>query len=74
MRRVELLCRIALTYARSRSRRHRAIRYDGRPRQSDSLRRSTRTGATSIAIMAYSAKYASAFYGPFRDAAGSAPQ
>ena len=25
------------------------------------------------AIMAYSAKYASAFYGPFRDAAGSAP-
>jgi len=26
------------------------------------------------AIMAYSAKYASAFYGPFRDAAGSAPQ
>jgi len=27
-----------------------------------------------IAIMAYSAKYASAFYGPFRDAAGSTPQ
>ncbi|MHC4570660.1 MAG: porphobilinogen synthase [Planctomycetota bacterium] len=26
------------------------------------------------AIMAYSAKYASAFYGPFRDAAGSAPE
>ena len=26
------------------------------------------------AIMAYSAKYASAFYGPFRDAAGSTPQ
>jgi porphobilinogen synthase len=25
-------------------------------------------------IMAYSAKYSSAFYGPFRDAAGSAPQ
>jgi porphobilinogen synthase len=25
-------------------------------------------------IMAYSAKYASGFYGPFRDAAGSAPQ
>ena len=29
---------------------------------------------TNTAIMAYSAKYASAFYGPFRDAAGSAPQ
>jgi porphobilinogen synthase len=31
-------------------------------------------GATEVAIMAYSAKYASAFYGPFREAAGSAPQ
>jgi porphobilinogen synthase len=29
---------------------------------------------TGIAIMAYSAKYASAFYGPFREAAGSVPQ
>jgi porphobilinogen synthase len=28
----------------------------------------------SVPIMAYSAKYASAFYGPFREAAGSAPQ
>jgi len=30
-------------------------------------------GYEDIAIMAYSAKYASAFYGPFRDAAHSAP-
>jgi len=30
-------------------------------------------GLTHIPIMAYSAKYASAFYGPFRDAAESAP-
>lgn len=30
-------------------------------------------GAQQTAIMAYSAKYASAFYGPFRDAAGSTP-
>lgn len=30
-------------------------------------------GFSSIPIMAYSAKYASAFYGPFRAAAGSAP-
>ncbi len=30
-------------------------------------------GFTDTAIMAYSAKYCSAFYGPFRDAAGSAP-
>lgn len=30
-------------------------------------------GFTQTAIMAYSAKYASAYYGPFREAAGSAP-
>ncbi len=30
-------------------------------------------GYVDTAIMAYSAKYASAFYGPFREAAGSAP-
>jgi len=29
-------------------------------------------GRTDVAIMAYAAKYASAFYGPFRDAVGSA--
>jgi len=31
-------------------------------------------GYASVAIMAYSAKYASAFFGPFREAAESAPQ
>lgn len=31
-------------------------------------------GFTDIPIMAYSAKYSSAFYGPFREAAESAPQ
>jgi porphobilinogen synthase len=31
-------------------------------------------GLGQVPIMAYAAKYASAFYGPFRDAAGSAPQ
>ncbi|HWE78965.1 MAG TPA: porphobilinogen synthase [Pseudolabrys sp.] len=31
-----------------------------------------RTGRTDVSIMAYAAKYASAFYGPFRDAVGSA--
>lgn len=30
-------------------------------------------GYKTVPIMSYSAKYASAFYGPFRDAAGSAP-
>jgi len=32
------------------------------------------SGYTSIPIMSYSAKFASAFYGPFRDAADSTPQ
>ncbi|HSP36052.1 MAG TPA: porphobilinogen synthase [Thermoanaerobaculia bacterium] len=31
-------------------------------------------GMTDVAIMAYSAKFASGFYGPFREAAESAPQ
>ncbi len=31
-------------------------------------------GYTDLALLAYSAKYASAFYGPFRDAAECAPQ
>lgn len=31
-------------------------------------------GFPDVAVMAYSAKYASSFYGPFRHAAGSAPQ
>ena len=30
-------------------------------------------GFPEVAVMAYAAKYASAFYGPFRDAAGGAP-
>lgn len=33
-----------------------------------------REGYVNISIMAYSAKYASGFYGPFREAAQSAPQ
>ena len=32
-----------------------------------------REGHTHVPILAYSAKYASAYYGPFRDACGSAP-
>ena len=32
-----------------------------------------RDGRTDVVIVSYAAKYASAFYGPFREAAGSAP-
>jgi porphobilinogen synthase len=31
-------------------------------------------GYSDVAVMSYAAKYASAFYGPFREAAGSTPQ
>lgn len=31
-------------------------------------------GFTNVSLMSYTAKYASAFYGPFRDALGSAPK
>jgi porphobilinogen synthase len=42
--------------------------------QIEALRqRLNKEGLTRTRIMAYSAKYASAYYGPFRDAAGSAP-
>ncbi|WP_214071290.1 porphobilinogen synthase [Mucilaginibacter sp. dw_454] len=33
-----------------------------------------KNGFTNVSIMSYSAKYASAFYGPFRDALNSAPK
>lgn len=44
---------------------------DGRVREIRSLL--DKHGYTDVPIMSYAAKYASAFYGPFRDAAGSAP-
>jgi porphobilinogen synthase len=31
-------------------------------------------GFSNVSLMSYTAKYASAFYGPFRDALGSAPK
>ena len=70
---VELLVRTALTYARS------GVdviapsdMMDGRVR---AIRESLdEHGFENVAIMAYSAKYASAFYGPFREAADSTPQ
>ena len=58
---------------RARRRRHRrAVGHDGRPRRRDARTRSTPTAVIHTRILAYSAKYASAFYGPFRDAVGSA--
>ncbi len=39
-----------------------------------SARRSTRPGSVNTPILSYAAKFASAFYGPFREAADSTPQ
>lgn len=69
---IELLVRTAITYARS------GVDLVAPSDMMDGRVRAIREaldeeGFESVAIMAYSAKYASAFYGPFREAAGSAP-
>jgi hypothetical protein len=54
-----------------RRRRGGALRHDGRPHWPHSCRTRWRR-QIHTRILAYSAKYASSFYGPFRDAVGSA--
>ena len=49
-------------------------RHDGRPGRAPSGRRWTGPASRNIPVCAYSAKYASAFYGPFREAAEGAPK
>ena len=46
-------------------------RDDGRPGRPRSARALDGAGRTDVAVLAYSAKYASAFYGPFREAVDS---
>ena len=70
---VEILVRTALTYARS------GVDVIAPSDMMDGRVRAIREaldaeGFEHVAIMAYSAKYASAFYGPFREAADSTPQ
>lgn len=70
---LELLCREALSHARS------GADIIAPSDMMDGRVGAIRTvldenGFENIPIMAYSAKYASAFYGPFREAAESAPQ
>lgn len=69
---LECLARIALSYARA------GVDMVAPSDMMDGRVAAIRTeldanGYTGLPIMAYSAKYASAFYGPFRSAAGSAP-
>ena len=55
-----------------RLRHPRALRHDGRSRRRAQRRCWRREGLTDTLIMSYAAKYASAFYGPYREAIGSA--
>jgi porphobilinogen synthase len=70
---LDLLCRIAVTYADA------GTDIVAPSDMMDGRVKAIRTaldarGRTAVAIMAYSAKYASAFYGPFREAAASTPR
>ena len=56
---------------RSRLRHPRAVGHDGRAHRRHPREPSNGAGHRNTQIMAYAAKYASAFYGPFRDAVGS---
>jgi len=70
---VELLVREALVYARAGADVVApSDMMDGRVGQI--CRALNREGLAHVPVMAYAAKYASAFYGPFREAAESAPQ
>jgi len=70
---LELLAQAALTYARAGADMVApSDMMDGRV--GIIRKRLDESGFADTAILAYSAKYASAFYGPFREAAGSAPQ
>lgn len=70
---LELLCKMALAQARA------GVDIVAPSDMMDGRVRAIRhaldeNGFSELPIMSYSAKYASAFYGPFRDAADSAPQ
>lgn len=70
---VELLARIAVTYADAGA--DVVAPSDMMDGRVAAIRAALdASGAHEIAIMSYGAKYASAFYAPFREAAGSTPQ
>lgn len=70
---VEILCRMALCHAKAGA--DFVCPSDMMDGRVGAIRLSLdESGFTSTSIMAYSAKYASAFYGPFRDALNSAPK
>ena len=69
---LEYLNRIALSHVKAGA--HMVAPSDMMDGRIGSMRQALdEEGFVNVPIMAYSAKYSSAFYGPFRDAAGSAP-
>ena len=62
---------MALAQAARRRRHGRPERDDGRPGRAWSAQALDAAGHTDVSILAYSAKYASAFFGPFREAVDS---
>ncbi len=70
---LELLARTAVSHAEAGA--HIVAPSDMMDARVGALRQALdASGRSDVAIMAYSAKYASAFYGPFREAADSTPQ
>jgi porphobilinogen synthase len=70
---LELLARMAVSHARAGA--HVVAPSDMMDGRVGAIRKGLdATGFTDTPILSYAAKYASAFYGPFREAADSAPQ
>jgi porphobilinogen synthase len=70
---LELLAKAAVSQARAGA--HMVAPSDMMDGRVGAIRRALDAeGFQSVGVMSYAAKLASAFYGPFRDAAGSAPQ
>ena len=70
---VEQLCNMALTHAKAGA--HIVSPSDMMDGRVGAIRaRLDENGFEEVAILAYSAKYASAYYGPFRDACNSSPK
>jgi porphobilinogen synthase len=70
---LDLLARMAVSHARAGA--HLVAPSDMMDGRVGAIRKGLdAAGFTDLPILSYAAKYASAFYGPFREAAGSAPQ
>ncbi|MPQ44053.1 porphobilinogen synthase [Clostridium tarantellae] len=69
---LEYLCKIAISHAKAGA--HVVAPSDMMDGRVGAMRKALDSkGYENVAIMSYSAKYCSAFYGPFREAANSAP-